>query len=109
MRDLGGLVAGSWRAALLMAVFGMASAGCGGYGAVSPTTYEYAKALYSVTNRQASDRLDEVSSQIESARTTGEISDEEAGWLNDIVEQGRAGDWQSANQAARQIMEDQVK
>ena len=82
--------------------------GCGGYGEVSPTAYEYAKALYSLANRQAADRLDEVELQIDTALEAGEITDYEAGWLRDILEDARNEDWNAAQKAARRIMDDQV-
>ena len=33
--------------------------GCGGYDKVSPTTYQFAKSLYAITNQRAAIRLDE--------------------------------------------------
>jgi len=75
---------------------------------VSPDTYQYAKALYSVTNRQQVERLEPVSAQIEQARQAGELPQREAGWLQAIVDDARTGDWQTANSAARQMMQDQV-
>ena len=84
-------------------------AGCGGYGEVSSGAYEYAKALYSISNRRASDRLDQVSDQIQSARESGELSEQEAGWLNDIVSDARARQWESASRASRRMLQDQVR
>ena len=81
--------------------------GCG-YGEVSPAAYAYAKALYGVANRQAADRLDAVDEQIAAAEEAGELSPREAGWLGDIVDEARDGDWKDAAAAARRMMEDQV-
>lgn len=86
----------------------LALVGCG-YGEVSPTTYGYAKALYTLSNTQAADRIDEVADKITAAVAAGEITQREGGWLNDICEQCRRGDWTAAQQAAKQIMRDQVK
>ena len=96
------------RVALLLSAPLLAATGCGGYGEVSPTTYQYAKALYSVTNRQQTAQLDTVSAQIEQARESGELPDREAGWLQAIVDDARAGDWKTANSAAREMMQEQV-
>ncbi|MEX2112016.1 MAG: hypothetical protein WD845_02460 [Pirellulales bacterium] len=82
--------------------------GCGGYGDISPTAYEYAKALYSITNRRADGKLNEVAAQIEATRVAGKLSDAEAGWLTDIVNDSRSGKWEAANSAARRMMEDQA-
>lgn len=82
--------------------------GCSGYGEVSPTAYEYAKALYAISNRQANQKLDPVAKQIEQAESAGEITGREATWLHDIVEDCRQNEWQAASKAARRMMEDQV-
>ncbi|MEM6654390.1 MAG: hypothetical protein AAF596_01180 [Planctomycetota bacterium] len=87
-----------------------AACGCGqSYGDVSERAYEYAKALYSVANRQASDRLDGIAAKINADAESGGLSEREAGWLLAIVEQSRDGDWSEAAAAARTMMEDQVK
>lgn len=86
----------------------MTIAGCG-YGPVSPTAYQYSKALYSLSNRQAADRIDGVQTQIEQAREAGELPPHEAGWLTDICDHCRAARWDEAQAAARRMMEDQVR
>ncbi|QDV75294.1 hypothetical protein [Botrimarina mediterranea] len=83
-------------------------AGCG-YGEVSPMAYEFAHALYTLSNRQSADRIDEVTTKIDAAVAAGEITEREAGWLNDICQQCRNGDWSDAQQAAKRMMRDQVK
>ncbi len=83
--------------------------GCGGYGEVSPNAYEYAQALYSITNRQSVDGLDRIEEQISTALERSEITETEAPWLKDIVSDAREGNWESANSAARRMMEDQLK
>ena len=83
--------------------------GCGGYDEVSPTAYEYAKALYSVTNRKAQDRLPSVTDGIQTSLEDGKLTDRENAWLIDIVRKAEDGHWEAANRAARQMMEDQVR
>ena len=82
--------------------------GCG-YGQVSSTGYEYAKALYSLSNRQSADRVDAVQAQIDAAAESGELPAQEAEWLLGICEQCRDGDWESAQANARRMMVDQVQ
>ncbi|MCO6046562.1 hypothetical protein NG895_21910 [Aeoliella sp. ICT_H6.2] len=82
--------------------------GCG-YGEVSPQAYEYSKALYSITNRQAEDKLVEVKLQIAQAVERGEITDAEGDLLQAIVDQAADGDWKAANRDARAVMEAQVE
>ena len=93
---------------LLVSWLILTAIGCG-YGEISPMTYEYAKALYSISNRQAAERLDDVSRQIDSARQQGELSPQEAGWLQDIIDDARHNRWTKATQKSRQMMEDQVQ
>ena len=81
--------------------------GCG-YGEVSPAAHEYAQALYTLSNRQSADRIDEVAGKIAAAATAGEVTAREAGWLNDICDQCRSGSWADAQAAARRMMEDQI-
>lgn len=82
--------------------------GCG-YGQVSSTGYQYAQALYSLSNRQSVDRIDAVQAQINAGVESGELPAKEAAWLLDICEQCREGDWESAQANARRMMDDQVK
>ena len=82
--------------------------GCGGYDEVGPTAYEYAKSLYSITNRKAQDRLPSVTDAIQAARADGKLTDRESNWLIGIVRDAENGNWEGANRAARQLLEDQV-
>ena len=95
--------------ATLAAAALVVAGGCGSYGEFSPTAYEYAKALYSISNRQAHEALDPVSEQISQAREQGELSEKEARWLVDVIDDARDGDWKGAAEAARKMMEDQVR
>lgn len=100
-----------WRFCMTL-LFGtslLLAAGCGGYGEVSPAAYDFATALYSISNGRASDRLDEVSTMIEAAHTRGELTEDEVSWLNAIVSDARGGDWTQAAKESRRIIADQVK
>jgi hypothetical protein len=84
-------------------------AGCGGYGEISPAGYDYAKALYSICNREDESRLETFSSMLEEARRTGELTATEADWLADIVSTARRGEWEAATSASRRMLMDQVE
>lgn len=86
----------------------VATAGCG-YGQVSPAAYDYAQALYALSNRQASERVEEIAAQIAAAAESGDITPREAGWLGSICDKCREADWPAAQKAARAIMQDQVR
>lgn len=83
--------------------------GCSDYQGISPTAYQYAKALYNVTNRKRSDKLDEVNDLITSSKREGTITAQEADWLLGVIDNARDGDWETAQKTARQMMHDQVQ
>lgn len=87
----------------------IALTGCGDYQGISPTAYQYAKALYNVTNRKRSEKLDEVNNLITSSKREGTITTKEADWLLEIVNDAREGNWEAAQKTARQMMRDQVQ
>lgn len=90
-------------------VVALATLGCGGYGKVSPAAYEYAKALYSISNRRATDRLDGVERKLAAARDKQELTEQEYAWFETIVADARGGQWDAACAACRRMMEDQVQ
>ena len=83
--------------------------GCSDYQGISPTAYQYAKALYSVTNRQRTEKLERVSDLITESQQQGEITSQEAAWLEGIIDDAREGEWQTAQREARRMMDDQVE
>lgn len=93
---------------LCFAVMTITLGGCG-YGKVSPKTYEFAKALHTTCSRQSPEHLEKAADMIKESHKKGEISDKEAGWLNDIIADARAGNWKTATSQARRMMKDQVE
>ncbi len=93
----------------LVALFGLSAGGCSGYGEVGPAAYDYATALYSISNRQAADKLDDVCDQLSASQSAGELAEHEAEWLMGIVDEARTGDWEAASSHSRRMMEDQAK
>ena len=83
--------------------------GCGGYEEISPRAYQYAQALYSICNRQDDAKLMDFVKQLDTAIEQGQLTSQEATWLNEIVMKSKAGEWSSATQEARQLMEDQIR
>lgn len=81
--------------------------GCG-YPEVTPKTYELSKALYSVCNQKSEERLEAVQKLIQSSLEQNEINESEADWLNGIIAQAQEGNWETATQEVRQLMEDQI-
>lgn len=95
------------RYATLLLLVAVCTIGCG-YGEVSPTTYEIAKSLYSISNRKLSGHLDTAKDQIVTSCECGDVSAREAKWLKAIVADAERERWQRAMKSARRLMEDQV-
>ena len=80
-----------------------------GYGEVNRKTYDYAKALYSICNRRDTGGLDKIEGMISTSAEAGDLSEKEARWLNEIIEEARAGEWDSAARHSRRMLADQVR
>jgi hypothetical protein len=80
-----------------------------GYGEVSDKTYEIATAMYSVCNRQDTAKLTSIDQLVQRGTADSSITVEEATMLREILELAQAGDWQTATNDARRLMNDQVK
>lgn len=95
----------------LIVLLGLAFAvrGCGGYGEVGHEAYQHAKALYSICNRQDAARLEKFSATLTQAREAETITTQEHAWMDDIITEARAGNWEQATAKSRQLMEDQVE
>ncbi len=94
-------------AAILVIALGSQLTGCG-YPPVSPKAYELSKALYAVCNQKNAERLPVVSDLIQASLTDESITKSEGQWLNNIVDAGKNGEWETATQEARSLMDDQV-
>jgi hypothetical protein len=104
---------------LAAAIFYFAFAG---YGKISSKAYGCATALYGACKAEDLNRLEKVREIVlaggvqESIGRFGEIeqadvpmSDQEKSWLVDIIATAKSGDWKSASNAAKRMMEDQVE
>lgn len=81
-----------------------------GYGKVSPRTYEFAKALYSACLSKSEARIAQVETMLrDELETDSKVPENQADWLEGIVETARQGNWESAAKQARRMMEDQVE
>lgn len=84
-------------------------AGCGGYGEVSKQTYDFATALYPACLAKSEERVEKVEALLDDETRTDQMSEEELGWIRDIVSQAKAGKWESAAAAAKRMLKDQSK
>ena len=82
-----------------------------GYGKVSDDAYAVAKTLVGTCLAKSDERLEKVVSLLEGDGENEplEITDRERQWLESMIQKARNGDWESAANSARQMMEDQVE
>lgn len=102
----------SFRARLAVAaacLIASTTLGCAQYGPVSKPAYDYATALYSMSNRKDATKLPVVTAQIRTAREAGEITADEAAYLDEIVVMATGGDWQTAATSSRTMMVEQIR
>ena len=79
-----------------------------GYGEVSQQTYEYSKAIYGACLNKNEVHLSKVETML-AGEEASDLPAREKDWLDALVTQARAGNWQAAAKKARRMMEDQVK
>jgi len=97
-----------WITGGLMIVFAVIwLKGCG-YGTLSHSGYQHAQALYAICNRQDETALNKFSQRVAEMQNDNSLQDEEANWLNSIIEQARSGEWQAAQLETRELMESQL-
>jgi hypothetical protein len=89
-------------------ITGITSSGCNSYGTVSPASYDFAMAMYSISNTKSADKLPTFEQKLAEAKQGGTLSAQEAEWLEEILESARAGEWQSAAVASRTMMAEQA-
>ncbi|RMF39747.1 MAG: hypothetical protein D6753_13065 [Planctomycetota bacterium] len=74
------------------------------YGETTPRGYAYATAMFAACNQRDRSRLEEISSMIRKDVQAGILQRQEAEWLEQIIEWGRAEKWERANREIRKLM-----
>lgn len=77
-----------------------------GYGPVSDSAYEFARAIYSASREQNENRIEKLQAALIADSTPLEECERE--WLLDIVGWARDGNWAQATRWSKRMMEDQV-
>ena len=83
--------------------------GCSSYDVIEPLAYAHVKSLYTVCNQKNAEQLERVADIIASAHQAGQLSSQEADWLEEIIADARNKEWQTAATKCRQLLEAQVK
>ena len=79
-----------------------------GYGPVSSQSYQFSKAIYGACQNKNEGRLQKVCELMEGPQGA-DLPAHERRWLEGMVAQANAGDWDLAAKNARRMMEDQVR
>ena len=95
---------------LLVVTVGIYLSSGRGYGKVSDRSYKVATALYGACLSKNEARLEKIGELIVDEEGVDEpIPSHERAWLTSIVERAQEGDWASAAQSSKRMMEDQVE
>jgi predicted small lipoprotein YifL len=92
-----------WQAFVLGA-FVLAAAGCGSHPPLERPSYDLAKALYAVCNRQSTEGLQKFDTVLAESIAEGKVGPNEETALREIAAVAAAGDWQAAQEQARELI-----
>ncbi|WP_164103283.1 hypothetical protein [Candidatus Laterigemmans baculatus] len=92
-----------WSIALLGLVL---CSGCG-YPRVSPAAFETAKVVENLCNLETAPQIPQARALVAEQLRSGEITPDEAALLEEILDEAEAGDWATASEQARQLLEAQ--
>jgi len=79
-----------------------------GYGTVSHQTYEFSKAIYGACLAKSEPRIDKIEQLLDDP-SNAELPPHERKWLDAIIANARAANWDAAAKKARSMMQDQAK
>ncbi|WP_428304041.1 hypothetical protein [Lacipirellula sp.] len=95
-----------WKAFVLGAVV-LATTGCGNHPPLERPSYDLAKALYAVCNRQSTEGLQKFDTVLAESIAEGKVGPNEESALRAIAAVAAAGDWQAAQEQARELIASQ--
>lgn len=80
-----------------------------GYAKVSDKGYQFAMAMTSICNQRDSARLAVISAQIRASSDASELPEYDSRVLLGIAQRAEVGEWKTASELIRRLMEDQVE
>jgi hypothetical protein len=95
-----------WQA-FALGLFLLAATGCGSHPPLKRPSYDLAKALYAVCNRQSTEGLQKFETVLTESIAEGKVGPNEESALRAIAEIAAAGDWQAAREEARELIASQ--
>ena len=81
--------------------------GCADHPPLKRPSYDLAKALYAVCNRQSTDHLAKFDEVLAEAIVAGEVGPQEESALREIAQVAAAGEWYDAQEMARALIASQ--
>lgn len=97
------------RSAILVLIIALTStlAACNNHPPLERPSYDLAKALYAVCNRQSTEHLAKFDEVLAEAIAAGEVGPQEESALREIAQVAAAGDWYDAQEMARELIASQ--
>jgi hypothetical protein len=92
-----------WRAFILGMAF-VTALGCANHPPLERPSYDLAKALYAVCNRQSTEHLAKFDEVLTKAIAAGEVGPQEESALREIAQEAAAGEWYDAQEMARELI-----
>ena len=81
--------------------------GCADHPPLERPSYDLAKALYAVCNRQSTEHLAKFDEVLSTAIAAGEVGPQEESALREIAQVAAAGEWYDAQEMARALIASQ--
>ena len=81
--------------------------GCADHPPLERPSYDLAKALYAVCNRQSTEHLAKIDEVLSTAIAAGEVGPQEESALREIAQVAAAGEWYDAQEMARALIASQ--
>ena len=81
--------------------------GCSNHPPLERPSYDLAKALYAVCNRQSTEHLAKFDEVLAAAIAAGEVGPQEESALREIAQVAAAGEWYDAQEMARALIASQ--
>ena len=96
----------TWKV-FVLALALLAATGCGSHPSLERPSYDLAKALYAVCNRQSTEGLQKFETVFTESIAEGKVGPNEESALREIAAVAAAGDWQAAQELARELIASQ--
>lgn len=90
--------------AFIVAATLLATVGCADHPPLERPSYDLAKALYAVCNRQSTEHLAKFDEVLTEAIAAGKVGPQEEAALRQIAQEAAAGEWYDAQEMARELI-----